>query len=99
MKHANILCYSDATHASLKCGSSQGAHIIFISGEGKVIPVTWQSKKLARVTKSPLASEALALGEGVDAGYLVAAIIKRYSCWISCQRYHVLQTVSRWVIL
>ena len=71
-----ILCFTDATHASLKCGSSQGAYIICLFGNDKVVPVVWQSKKISRVTKSPLASETLALSEGADAGYLLATQIK-----------------------
>ena len=70
------MCFTDATHASLKCGSSQGAYIICLSGNDKMVPVVWQSKKISRVTKSPLASETLALSEGSDAGYLLATQIK-----------------------
>ena len=57
-----IIVYSDATHASLPDGASQGAYVVFCKGKGKVAPILWQSKKLKRVTKSPLASETLALG-------------------------------------
>ena len=76
MKNVEIVCYTDATHASLNCGSSQGAYLILLHGNGKVVPVSWQSKKLIRVTKSPLASETLALGEGADASYLIGSLIK-----------------------
>ena len=61
---------------SLKCGSSQGAYIIFLVGKEKVTPICWQSKKLQRVTKSPIVSETLALDEGADASYLLASIIQ-----------------------
>ena len=68
-----IKAFSDATYASLDDGSSHGGYIIFIEGRNKkAIPITWQSKKLNRVTKSPLASETLALAEAADAGFLVA---------------------------
>ena len=71
-----IIAFSDATYASLNDGASQGAFIIFIQGSnGLVAPVCWQSKKLNRVTKSPLASETLAVSEAADAGYLVACMI------------------------
>ena len=51
--------------------------MVFIEGQnGKTVPMSWQSKKLHRVTKSPLASEALALGEGADAGFLIASMMK-----------------------
>jgi len=80
IEKSDIVCFSDATHASLRCGSSQGAHIIFLKENEKVIPIAWQSKKLQRVTKSPLASETLALSEGVDASHFVAAIFKEIFC-------------------
>ena len=60
-----ILYYSDATHASLPNGASQGAYIVFLSGKNNMVaPIAWQSKKICRVTKSPLASETLYLSEG-----------------------------------
>ena len=71
-----VLVHGDASHASLADGSSQGAFIVFISGNGKMAPVLWRSKKLKRVTKSPLASEILAVGEASDAGVLIANVLK-----------------------
>ena len=69
-----VVVFSDATYGSLVDGASQGANLVFVQGEnGKVAPISWQSKKLNRVTKSPLASETLALCDGADAGYLVAS--------------------------
>ena len=60
-------------YASLPDGSSQGALIVFLLGEnGCAAHISWQSKKLNRVTKSSLASEALALSEAADAGFLMA---------------------------
>ena len=50
--------------------------IVFESGTEKMKLILWQSKKLQRVTKSPLASEILAVGEASDAGILVANSIK-----------------------
>ena len=70
-----VIAYSDATYASLPNGFSQGALIVFLQGEnGCIAPIIWQSKKLNRVTKGPLASEALALSEAADAGFLLASI-------------------------
>ena len=69
-----ILAYSDATHASLPCGASHGGFIIFITGDDYVAPLMWQSKKLNRVTKSPLSSETMELAEAADAGYLIAVM-------------------------
>ena len=69
-----VVVFSDATYGSLVDGASQGAYLVFVQGEsGKVAPISWQSKKLNRVTKSPLASETLALCDGADAGYLIAS--------------------------
>ena len=71
-----IVVYSDATYASLNDGSSQGTHIVFLKGaSGNVCPIAWQSKKLNRVTKSPLASECLAVNEAADAGYFIACML------------------------
>ena len=71
-----ILAFSDATYASLSDGASQGAFIVFLRGSnGLIAPVCWQSKKLTRVTKKPLASETLAVSEGADAGFLVACML------------------------
>lgn len=73
----HILCYTDASYASLEDGSSQGGFVVFIGGStDKMAPMCWASKKLDRVTKSPLASETLALNEGADAGVLTAVMIQ-----------------------
>ena len=72
-----IKAYSDATYASLGDGSSQGGYVIFVEGSNrKIIPMCWQSKKLNRVTKSPLASETLALAEAADAAFLVSKMLQ-----------------------
>ena len=73
----SVLSYSDATYASLADGSSQGGVITFVEGiNGKIAPICWSSKKLNRVTKSPLASETLALNEGADSGFFVASLLQ-----------------------
>ena len=72
-----VLCYSDATYASLEDGSSQGGFVILVQGVGdKLAPICWSSKRLERVTKSPLASETLALSEAADAGLLIGAMLQ-----------------------
>ena len=76
VNNIQILAYGDATHASLPTGESQGANIIFMSGNGKVAPMSWKSKKLERVTKSPLASEVSAVADAADSGYLIAEMTK-----------------------
>ena len=71
-----VIAYSDASHASLPSGASQGALIVFLEGNNSVAPIMWQSKKQSRVTKSPLAAETLELAEAADAGFLVANMVK-----------------------
>ena len=67
-----VKAFSDATYAGLDDGSSQGGHIIFIEGMNKAsTPISWQSKKMNRATKSPLAYETLTLAEAADAARLV----------------------------
>ena len=68
----DVHVYGDASHASLPSGASQGAYIAFLCGDGKVAPISWKSKKLDRVTKSTLSSEAMAIADAADAGYFVA---------------------------
>ena len=90
-----VLCYSDATHASLPNGASQGAYIVFLLGKNNMVaPIAWQSKKICRVTKSPLASETLSLSEVADAGFMIASMVQE----IVCHLYHpfyVKQTIVR----
>ena len=62
--------------ASLSCGFSQGGYFILLHGNGKVVPLSWQSKKLIHVTKSSFASETPALGDGADASYFIGSLIK-----------------------
>ena len=72
-----VICFSDASYAALDGGASQGGHIVFLSdGNENVAPILWSSKKLDRITKSPIASETLALCEGADSAYLVASMIQ-----------------------
>ena len=69
-----IIVFSDASHTSLPSGASQGGYLVFLKAGNKAAPIMWQSKCLHRVTKSPLASETMALAEAADAGYFLAQI-------------------------
>ena len=71
-----VVTYSDATYASLEDGSSQGGYIVGIQGKLGLIPISWQSRKLRRVTQSPLASETLVQCEGANAAYLICNTLK-----------------------
>ena len=67
-----IIVFSDASHASLPCGASQEGYSVFLKAGNKAAPIMWQSKSLHKVTKSPLASETMALAEAAGAGYFLA---------------------------
>ena len=72
----SVVAYSDAAHANLPSGASQGGQVIFLAGNEKVAPITWQSKKLDRVTKSPLGAETMALAEAADSSVLIVKMVE-----------------------
>ena len=45
-----------------------------------VATIAWQSKKICRVTKSPLALETLSLSEVADAGFMIASMVQEINC-------------------
>ena len=49
---------------------------MFLTGNGRAAAVTWQSKKLDRITQSPLASEVMAVVDAADSGFLAASIVQ-----------------------
>ncbi len=71
-----VVVYGDGSHNSLPNGASQGGKIVFLVGNGRSAPISWQSKKLDRVTKSPLATEISAVADSADMGVLVASMVK-----------------------
>ena len=52
------------------------AQVVFLCGNNGAVPITWKSKNLERVTKSPMASETMALAQSADAGHFVALMTK-----------------------
>ena len=72
----SVAVFSDASHASLPSGASQGGYIVFLVGKQRAVPFMWQSKKLNRVTKSPLAAETMKHAEAADAGYLAGQMVQ-----------------------
>ena len=72
----SVIGFGDASHGSLPSGASQGGVIVFLSGNEQTAPVCWSSKKLKRVTKSPLASEVSVLADTGDTAQLVASMVK-----------------------
>ena len=88
-KDLSVEVYTDATHASLSDGSSQGGFVIFLKGKsGQTVPMSWRSRKIQRVTKSPLASETSALADGADAASLISAMVKEVFNLQSQPRIH-----------
>ena len=88
------MVFSDASHANLPQGASQGGFIIFLQGSNrKSCPLTWKSHKLKRVAKSPLAAETMALVEAAEHAQLMkATIIEIFSlksfpivCCVDCK--------------
>ncbi|CAG2237353.1 unnamed protein product [Mytilus edulis] len=74
-EHVELLLYTDASFGNLPDGGSQGGFVIMLLGEnGKINPITWQSKKIRRVVRSTLASEALALADGIDCATSLATL-------------------------
>ena len=71
-----IVTYADASHANLPSGASQGGLIVFLAGNGRLAPITWQSKKLNRVAKSPFAAETMVQAEVADIGILVGKMVE-----------------------
>jgi hypothetical protein len=68
----SLAVFSDSSFANLPDGASQGGYIIFIvSADGKVAPLSWQSKKIPRITRSTLSSETSGVIEAVDAAVLL----------------------------
>ena len=82
-----IITFADAAHANLPSGASQGGLIVFLAGNGKLAPITWQSRKLLRVTKSPFAAETMVQAEVADIGVLIGKMV--------AELYHVPMPVVR----
>ena len=76
VKKARIGAFSDASHANLKGGSSQGGYIIFLHGENNhVEPRSWRSRKINRVVRSTLAAKTPARTEAAEQGFYIRAIL------------------------
>ena len=76
IKKARISAFSDASHANLKGGSSQGGYVIFLHGENNhVAPISWRSCKINRAVRSILAANTLTLPEAAKQGFYIRAIL------------------------
>ena len=45
-EYLKVIVCGNATHASLPSGACEGAHIVFLYGINRAVPITWKSKKL-----------------------------------------------------
>ena len=80
-KETSILLYSDASHANLTGGGSQGGFLIMLQGgNSQIAPLLWKSHKLKRVIKSAMGAEKMALLEGAEHAILVKALIREIMC-------------------
>ena len=92
----NIVYYANATYASLEDGSSQVGFIIFVCGTmNRMTLICWSSKKLDQVTKSPFASEILALSEAAGSGVLITAMLQETD-YTGCLKSFVKQAMHLW---
>ena len=79
-ENVRVVVYGDGSHASLPSGASQGGSIVFVTGGGRSAPIYWNSKKLDRITKSPLATEISAIADAADNGHLISSMVKEIFC-------------------
>ena len=74
--HTSLIVFSDASHANLHHGESQGGFIVFLQREnGKSSPLAWASHKLKCVVKSAMAAETLSLQQASEHAMLLQALI------------------------
>ncbi len=79
-ENMKVVVYGDGSHASLPSGASQGGNLVFLTGNDRAAPITWKSKRLDRITKSPLATEISAVADAADHGHLVASMTQELFC-------------------
>ena len=80
-ENIRVVVYGDGSHASLPSGASQGGNIVFVAGDsGRSAPISWSSKKLDRITKSPLATEVSAIADAADNGHLISSMVREIFC-------------------
>ena len=66
----------DATFGNLHDVCSQGGHSIITEGNNqKMNPISWRSYKIKKEVKSMLASETLALSEGIDNEFSISMLL------------------------
>lgn len=80
-----IWAFSDAAHANLKGQASQLGYCIFlVDRQGNANVLKWCSKKIARVIKSSMAAETLALLETADNAFYLKRLTESILCIPDC---------------
>jgi hypothetical protein len=68
------LIFRDSSLGNLPDGGTQGGHFIVLTGKnGRISPITWQSKRIRRVVRSTLAAETLAMADAIDNGVFLTS--------------------------
>ena len=79
LKSIKIVIYADASYGNLHDGGSMGGHIVFLSDiNGACAPISWASKRIARVVRSTLAAETLSAVDAMDSAHLTLQILLEF---------------------
>ena len=73
---------TDASFGNLKDGESQGSYLIFLADtDYHCNLLSWQAKRLKRISRSSLAAETIAALEGIDAAIYIREIFYELTCY------------------
>ena len=76
LESLQLSLYSDTSFNNLPYRGSQGRYIEFLCDKfSNSAPIAWNSARFKRVTRSTLATEALALTDGCDTPFSIANLI------------------------
>ena len=77
LKAARLVFFSDASHANLLDGGSQGGYIIFLcDASNNCCPLAWTSKRIKRVAKSTLSAETQSAIEAVETAQMLQQFLQ-----------------------
>ena len=74
-KQLKLLVYVDAPFGNLHDEESQSAYLIFFVNPNEKLNFGWQFKRIKRRVRISLATEALAMLDGVDSALYIAALL------------------------
>ena len=70
-----IVLFTNASFGNHSNGGCHGAQVIYLVGDDNTCNlISWQSKRIKRVTKSSLTAENFALSDGVDSPYYISTL-------------------------